>query len=280
MFQHLLSATSTRGRAFTRLLSLIMKTKLCLLAALLCGGHLHAQPAATLDSKQEPLPRPYFRRVSFGATLSVMGLNVIPGKTTTNVTTAPPVDAAYTTTGASQRIGYGGVVQLAVTERFAVNISFLTRRIGYKMNSDVFTGIDNPTTPVDERKHTIRNEDTRARVYDLPVMIQYYGRDRHALKLRWFVEGGGSIRRVSSIKTSTDTTIGTGTTSCCDLTPTVPANRTVRGVVGGAGVYFKDDFGIHIVPEVRYTRWFNQTFQSFSTGIQSNQVEAMVSLTF
>ncbi len=257
-----------------------MKTKLCLLAALLCGGHLHAQTAGTPDSKQEPLPSAYFRRISFGATLGVMGLNVIPGKTTTSLTTAPPVDAAYTTVGASQRIGYGGVVQLAVTERFAVNISLLTRRIGYTMNSDVFTGIDNPTTPVDERKHTVKNEDTRARIYDLPVMVQYYGRARHAPKIRWFVEGGGAFRRVSSIKTSIDTTINSGTTSCCSTTPAVPANRTARGGVAGAGVYFKDDFGIHIVPEVRYTRWFNQTFQSFSTGIQNNQVEAMVSLTF
>lgn len=257
-----------------------MKTTLCFLAALLCGSHLHAQPAATPDSKQEPLPRAYFRRISFGATLSVMGLNVIPGKITTNLTTAPPVNAAYTTTGASQRIGYGGVVQVAITERFAVNISLLTRRIGYKMNSDIFTGIENPLAIVDPRKHIIRDEDTQARVYDLPVMIQYYGRNRHAPKLRWFVEGGGSVRRVTNIKTSTGTTLNTGTPSCCDLTAAVPANRTARGVVAGAGVYFKDDFGIHIVPEVRYTRWFNPTFQSFSTGTQANQVEAMVSLTF
>lgn len=257
-----------------------MKTKLSLLAALLCGGHLHAQPAGTPDSKEEPRPRAYVRRISIGATLSVMGLNVVPGRNLSNVTTSPAVDAVYTTTAASQRIGYGAVVQVALTERFALNISLLTRRIGYQMNSDIYTGIDNPTTTADERKHTVRNEDTRARVYDLPVMIQYYGRDRHAPKLRWFVEGGGSARRVSNIKTSIDTTINDGATSCCDVIPTTPAKRTARGLVAGAGVYFKDDFGIHIVPEVRYTRWMGQTFQSFSTGTQRNQIEAMVSLTF
>lgn len=259
-----------------------MKTNLLLIVALSCGAPvlLYAQKAGTLDPKQEPLPKGYYHRVSFGATLSVMGLPLVPAKTMSNVTTSPALDAVYTTTAASQRIGYGGVVQLAITERFAVNVSLLTRRIGYKLNSDIFTGTDNPTTTVDERKHAVTNEDTRARLYDLPVMVQYYGRDRHAPKLRWFVEGGGVLRRVSDIKTSIDSTIGTAATTCCTTTPAVPANRTARGAVAGAGVLFKDDFGIHVVPEFRYTRWFNQTFQSFSTGTQRNQLEAMVSLTF
>ena len=111
-------------------------------------------------------------------------------------------------------------------------------------------------------------------------MVQYYGRDRHAARIRWFVEGGGVLRRVSNIRSSTDSTINFAATTCCDTTPAVPANHTARGAVAGGGAYFKDDFGIHIVPEVRYTRWLSQTFQSNSTGMQRNQVEAMVSLTF
>ncbi|MEO8132185.1 MAG: hypothetical protein ABI822_34130, partial [Bryobacteraceae bacterium] len=216
-----------------------MKTNLFLIAALLCGGPilLHGQKAGGLDPKQEPLPKAYYRRITFGATLSVMGLDLIPAKTSSNVTTSPAVDALYATTAASKRIGFGGVVQLAITERFAVNISLLSRRIGYRINGDVYTGIDNPTTPTDERKHTITNEDTRAKLYDLPVMVQYYSRDRHAPRLRWFVEGGGVVRRVSSITTSIDTTINSGTTSCCTTTPVVPANRTARGAVAGVGVY-------------------------------------------
>ena len=266
---------------YDKLLPSIMKINFFLAAVMLCGGPLlHGQKAGTLDPKQEPLPKAYYHRISFGATLSVLGLDMIPGKTSSNVTTSPAVDAIYTTTAGSKRIGFGGVVQLALTERFAVNVSLLTRRIGYKMNGDIFTGTDNPTTPTDERKHTVTNEDTRAKLYDLPIMVQYYNRDRHAPRLRWFVEGGGVLRRVSDIKTSIDTTINAGTTSCCTTTPIVPANRTARGAVAGAGVLFKDDFGIHIVPEFRYTRWLNQTFQSNSTGIQRNQLEAMVSLTF
>jgi hypothetical protein len=209
-----------------------------------------------------------------------MGLSVIPGGDLSSVTTGPAVDALCTTTGASQRIGFGAVVQAAITERFAVNVSLLTRRVGYQMNSDIYEGTDLTSTTADERKHTVTNEDTRARIFDLPVLVRYYGKDRHQPGARWFVEGGGSIRRVSSIKSSIDTTINSGTTSCCDTNPVKPEQRSVRGLVGGIGVHFKDDFGIRIIPEVRYTRWMGDTFKSFSTATQRNQIEAMISLTF
>ena len=43
---------------------------------------------------------------------------------------------------------------------------------------------------------------------------------------------------------------------------------------------FVDEFGIHVVPEVRYTRWINPTFDNLTTSSQRNQVEAAISLTF
>jgi hypothetical protein len=41
-----------------------------------------------------------------------------------------------------------------------------------------------------------------------------------------------------------------------------------------------DEFGIHLVPEVRYTRWTMPIFHDQSTSSQRNQVEADISLTF
>jgi len=60
----------------------------------------------------------------------------------------------------------------------------------------------------------------------------------------------------------------------------VPQHRSSVGVVAGVGVQFDDEFGIHVVPEVRYTRWINPTFDNLSTNTQRNQVEAAISLTF
>ena len=261
-----------------------MKIKVCFLAALLSGAALYAQtPQSSTSVKQDLQPRAYVRRFSLGASLSVLVLPTIPNRTTTTVVANPALDAQYTTTGTFDlwhRAGYGAMAQLSVTERFAVNVGLFVHRVQYQMNRDVFEGQDNPTTLVDERRHTVRNEDTRAKIYDLPVLVRYYGKDRHKPGPRWFLEGGGAIRRAANIKSSTDSTIGTAATTCCDTTPVKPFKRNARGAVAGLGFQFIDDFGIRIVPEVRYTRWLDQTFHSFSTGTQRNQIEAMISLTF
>ena len=51
-------------------------------------------------------------------------------------------------------------------------------------------------------------------------------------------------------------------------------------VVGGSGMQFVDEFGIHVVPEVRYTRWEDSNFDNLTTRTERNQVEANISLTF
>jgi hypothetical protein len=222
----------------------------------------------------------YVRRFSIGATLDVNGLPTIKDRTATKITTTPPVAGAYSTAAASQRLGYGVTGQIAVTAKFAVNASLFLHRVGYKMNSNEFLGVLDPNATVDNRTHQVTNEDTRARFYDLPVTVRYYGKSRYAPGPRWFVEGGGALRRVSNIKTSIDTTVNSGITSCCVTTPITPARRTTHGFVGGLGAQFIDPFGIRVIPEVRYTRWQGKIFDNLSSGMQVNQVEAMVSISF
>ena len=222
----------------------------------------------------------YVRRFSIGATLDVNGLPTIKDRNTTKITSTPPVAGSYTTTGASQRLGYGVTGQIAVTAKFAVNASLFLHRVGYNMNSNEFLGVFDPNATVDNRTHQVSNEDTRARFYDLPVAVRYYGKSRYAPGPRWFVEGGASLRRVYNIRTSIDTTVNSGTTSCCATAPISPARRSTHGFVGGLGAQFIDPFGIRVVPEVRYTRWQGKIFDNLSSSMQVNQVEAIVSLTF
>jgi hypothetical protein len=264
-----------------------MRIKVTVALALLCGSALFAQKqdsssssSSSSSTRHEVKSETYVRRFSVGATLSVLGLTLVPAKTANPVTTTPPVDAMYTTADASQRIGYGGVAQLLITNRFAVNGSFLIRRIGYKMNSDILTGVFDPTALIDERTHTVTNEDTRARLYDIPVVLRFYGKDRYQSGPRWFAEAGGAFRRVSHIRTSIDTTVDAGPTSCCNFTPATPAHESVRGLVAGFGVQLIDPVGIRVVPEFRYTRWLNETFNDLTTTTRRDEIAAMISLTF
>ncbi len=112
------------------------------------------------------------------------------------------------------------------------------------------------------------------------MTLRYYGKDRHDPGARWFVEAGGALRRVARVRTSITETIDDGDLTCCKTIPATPARRTIRGVVAGFGVQVIDPVGIRVVPQVRFTRWGADTFSSFSTRTQRNQLEAMVSLTF
>lgn len=222
----------------------------------------------------------FVRRFSAGATLSVLGLSMVPKGSSNIVTTSPAVDSLYTTKGASQRIGYGVMVQGAVTGHFAINVSLLTRRIGYIYNDDVFTGTDNPSTAEDERVHTISNQDTRARLYDLPVTVRYYFKERHEPGPRWFVEGGGALRRISNLRSTETTTDNAGVLHCCTFDPAPTSARTLRGMVVGVGLQLIDPVGIRVVPSFRYTRWTGQLFNAPALSTRRDQVEGMLTLTF
>jgi hypothetical protein len=220
-------------------------------------------------------------RFSGGATLSVLGLSLVPGHTTT-VDNTTEITTEYQTTGASGRFGYGLTVQAHITGHFYVDLSGLLRHIGYQFTTTVSTtttaflnGTSYPSTTT-----TITHEDTRARLIDVPLLLRYYGTGKHPRSPRWFLEAGGSWRLANGIRTSTDTTDATGVNTCCTFTPTVPDHRSAIGMVVGAGIQFMDEFGIRVTPEVRYTRWIDQVFDNLSTHTQRNQVEADISLTF
>lgn len=223
----------------------------------------------------------YIPRISGGLSLSVLGLSLIPNGTS-NVTNSPTVSTAYSTTGASQRLGYGLTAQVMITDHIGFVVSGLLRRIGYQFDTTVSTTtntiVGSELTPITTTTGT--HEDTRARLVDIPALLRYYSKDRHTPGGRWFLEGGGALREAGSIRTSLSSTDTGGNVTCCTDTPTTPAHKTSHGFVGGAGAEFIDPFGIHVVPEVRYTRWMNPTFSNFSTVTQRNEVSAGVSLTY
>ena len=220
----------------------------------------------------------YVRRFSGGATVSVLGLSLIPNSTST-VNNSADVSTQYQTQGASSRIGYGLTGQVALTDRFAVAVEGLVRRIGYQLTTTTTTNatVNAVTTTTTTRTH----EDTRARLIDVPAALLFYNRGRHTPGgARFFLEGGGAFRDAGSIWTSLSSTDSSGNLTCCTDTPTRPIHKNVEGVVGGVGLLLIDPVGIHLIPEVRYTHWMNPTFDAFTTSTNRNEVAAGFSLSF
>ncbi len=253
-----------------------MKLKLYFGFTVVFGSVVFAQNSSAPSPEQGT----YVHRFSLGATLNVLGITPVKKNTSNVVTTTPALDTLYTTTDASQRIGYGATAQLMFTRRIGINASLVVRRPGYIQTDDIIAGVDNPATPQDERVHTTRHEDTRARFYDLPITLRYYGKSRFAPGPRWFLDLGGALRRVQNIRSFTYTTDPNEAVVCCTYTPTAPARRRIAGFVAGFGVLVKDPVGVRLAPEIRYTHWMGTVFDNASTMTRREQLEGMLSISF
>lgn len=225
------------------------------------------------------------RLFSVGITGSALGLDQITGgsnTTTTQLNAANVQTVDLNTKNHSSRFGYGITMQVAVTEHFTVAIGAYLRRMGYTLTSNVTTDtttfINGTSSTTSATTGTV--EDTRATLVDIPLLVRFYGKGRHTPGARWFVEGGGAWRDVRKISSSISATDSTGVVACCTTGTIRPAHSNARGVVGGAGAQFIDPFGIRVIPEIRYTRWFNQIFDTTTTHMQRNQVEAALTLSF
>lgn len=226
-------------------------------------------------------PNEVGRRFNVGATLSFLGFKMIDGSSST-INNSSTVATTAASTNQSSRIGYGVTGQVRLTDRFWFDVSAIYRRMGYQTNSSVATttstilnGVTTSTTTT-----TQALESTRAHIFDIPFVLRFYSAARRPDGPRFFLEGGGAWRISSGIKTSIDNIDATGTETCCTNTPAVPAHRSTIGMVGGAGIQLIDPLGIHVTPEVRYTRWINPIFHSPTVNTDENQLEATISLTF
>jgi hypothetical protein len=105
-------------------------------------------------------------------------------------------------------------------------------------------------------------QSTGASVWEVPALLKTNVKLGH---VRPFVDFGASLRHISSIQNNLalpGVPMGMITNSADEL-----HNRNSYGGVAGFGVTFKRG-PVEISPEVRYTRWANQSFEI--TGLHSN----------
>jgi hypothetical protein len=240
-------------------------------------------PAPTGQEAAAPVPKPGrlaigFRVRSFPVgSFSVMGNNSLM-TTTPAAGTRPAYDWNFNTTSQSLRFGFGPAIEVPLGPRTTLTAEFLFNRLRYQKVSNVYWGADDPTTSADERSHLTRTENTKARLWDLPVMVHYRGLRRTGVLSRLYIAVGAAARSASTIRTTTDTT-NPDTSTASSAIPAQPSKRTLIGGVVGLGFRFVDDFNIKVTPEVRYTRWTGAMFGSDSTQSPRNQLEIGIGFT-
>jgi hypothetical protein len=240
--------------------------------------------AVTVLQAQAPEPvelerRAYVRRISAGASLTIPVFKLIkPGYAEFSQTT-PPLWESMESTTKPHWVGGGVMLQVAILEKWTINMNALYRKAQYSYTETQVAGVDNPNTVLDDRTLTTIAGWTRLRYLDIPVLARVYNKDRHRKGNRWFFEAGPNTRTVRKILTERVTTDPNGDVSYNrSLQPAY--KRTVLGFTAGFGAQFIDPVGLRVIPEVRYTRWMGLNIDVPATHSNRDQLEIMFSLAF
>ena len=224
------------------------------------------------ESSSAPLPEPEstgWRRFYLGGRLNGLPFNVLNNHDLNFNVAATNQAWAITTSNNYLQIAFGPSLEVRLFRGFSLCGEFLYHRLNYTKTS---------TATVDGNVTTI-TEQTRATLWDAPMMIRWRGLAETGFLSHLYFAGGGAIRNASHIGTSNQTTNPDGSTSSNNI-PAVASARNLPGAVAGVGMRFVDDFGIKLTPELRYTRWLGATFNSDSTRSRRDELAIGIALTF
>lgn len=206
---------------------------------------------------------PTIPRIWGGVIGSYTPLKTFTASTQTNSTSGEVVSS----TVANGQAGGGLTVNARIYGSFWVNFGAVYRYGGYDTSDSI-----------NDAQGTLFIERTRARIFDFPLLVRYAGP-----RFRWnkhaFYEVGGAIRDASNIKVS-DAAVTNNGPFCCAPPSTLTIRHIGEGAVVGTGLTGRDEFGIVVSPEIRYTRWMDDMFRSPTVATQRDQLEITISFGF
>jgi len=213
--------------------------------------------SSSTDTFARPIPR-----VWVGISGNYTPLKLVTVGTNANDTTGEVVSS----TAANGLAGVGLNLNLRVTSAFWASLGGVYRFTGYDYSDSL-----------DDALGTLYTQRARVHLIDMPLLARYNG-ERFNFSKYIFYEVGGAVRyalneKVSQIAVNENGTIPSG------APPTgIRFRRMMEGVVAGIGLTAKDEFGIVVAPEIRYTRWLGNTFDGNTVSTQHNQLEIVITL--
>jgi len=165
----------------------------------------------------------------------------------------------------TKRYLVGGSAELRLAFGLGVEFDALYRRLNYETTAGAggFCSTCGPFTA-----------STRANSWEFPLLLKLRGTSP---AVRPFVVGGPSFRALSDVRQFITDPLGNRETDH----PAELSNRASTGLTVGAGLELGGRF--RIVPEVRYTRWGWENFQSPALPQfrnNQNQVDVLVGISF
>jgi hypothetical protein len=223
--------------------------------------------------------KPETRRYSIGARIGYDVTRLFDTNTTTASTTSPIADYTYLGSSHSGKRILAALGEYRLTDHISIAVEFTRHQAEYTQVTQIRSGKTDPNSSTDKRQVTTVTQDTRANYWEMPFLARYYNVTNRYKLSRGFVTGGLTYRHIGNIRTSNATQNADGSTAY-DETPAATDRTNQLGFVAGIGARFLDEFKINAMPEVRYTRWFGETFHGPSYRSATNQIEIGLSVTF
>lgn len=174
----------------------------------------------------------------------------------------PLTDFVNTVSGQSSSVTnrylVGPTAELHLPFGLGIEVDALYRHFNYQ---NVFGSGVNAVTSVNS-----------AGAWEFPLLVKYRFPEKVA---RPYVDAGVAWDKISGLTNTITTSVSSGTIA----NPSGQNNSTTTGFVMGAGLDLH--FIVHIMPELRYTRWTSQHFNLTNIlNSNQNQAEFMLGITF
>ncbi|MCS6952296.1 MAG: hypothetical protein RMK57_05305 [Bryobacterales bacterium] len=210
------------------------------------------------------------RRLWLGGRITIAGNALVLTGKFTGTSAQPAGSLESDVKWISGRFGAGPALEIRLVDRVSVGLDMLRRRTTYKQEATI------KRTGAQDVRIT---EKTGATAWEGSAIARFgIGYQRWG-GFRYFGGLGLAVRSLSEIRTTIERQ-GLGDENCCDETPIRPARRNAFGLVTSVGVRFRDDLGIKIIPEVRFTHWRDRNFDQFPIRSTPNQLEVVIGVVF
>ena len=219
------------------------------------------------------------RRYNFGFRVDYIPFRMFNTSTATASTAKPIADYTYTGSTKSQKFAGGPVFEWRLTKHLSVGAELSFHRASYAQVTQIRSGKKDPNAGTDARPVATITENTTANYWDVPILARYRNIRSSGIFKRFYPLAGVTYRYVGRIKTGNQIINADASTDYNEIPATV-SRRNQIGFTGGIGFRFVDELGIKVVPEIRFTRWMNHTFDGLSYTSSPNQAQAGVGITF
>ncbi|MBA3974166.1 MAG: hypothetical protein C0504_08125 [Candidatus Solibacter sp.] len=188
----------------------------------------------------------------------------------------PPLEVKARSFPQERPVTGGGSLVYRFNEKWGAGVDALYRKAGYDELIITQTIVDSGQTAV---PYGSTSERTRAAFWDVPVLLRYTKYQQRGFRPRVTGMIGPSVRFVSGIESYREF-VTRNANVIQTSTPLTPASRMTPGATAGLGISWKDEIGVKVSVEGRYTRWQKDVFRNGPTLSSRHTLEVMLGFSF